>query len=183
MAEPLTFCTSFLSLRRFVEETYGAGAFQKVREGLARTHHIELPAIIAPGAWYPTQAFASGLDVGRQIFGPPGFHEMFGAKAAEYEIHWVYRPLLRFKSPLWMLEQGATVWRKAHNTGTWTIESKDRWMRGSLRDFGLVHAGYCRSLCAWLSRACEMTGTVGLRVFHPECRVTGSAACVFEGEW
>src|SRR6185437_8773971 len=147
-AEPLTYCTSFLSLRRFVEERHGAGSFQKVREGLARQHRIELPPIIAPGAWYPTRAFALGLDVARNLWASPMFHEQFGAKAAEYEINLVYRVILRFTSPTWMLEQGTSVWNKAHNTGKWTIESKSGWMRGTLRDFGLVHAGYCRSLCA-----------------------------------
>jgi len=146
-------------------------------------YRIELPPIIAPGAWYPSRAFASGMDVARHEFQAPGFHDLFGAKAAEYELHWVYRPLLRFTTPVWLIEQGANVWRKAHDTGTWTIESRAGWVRGTLKDFGLVHAGSCRSLTAWLQRACEMTAARKIRIWHPQCRVDGASGCVFEGEW
>jgi hypothetical protein len=179
----LTFCTSFLSRRRYVEERYGAGSFQKVRDGLVARHGIELPPIIAPGGWYPSRAFAFGLDIARNQWGAPRFHEDFGRKAAEYEIHWVYRVILKFTSPLWLLEQGTAVWNKSHDTGSWTIEGRDGWLRGTLRDFGLVHSGYCRSLGSWIKRACEMTGTATIQVWHPQCRVNGNEACVFEGEW
>ena len=178
----MTASTSFLSLRRFVEERHGAGAFSRVREALAQQHQIEVPTLAA-GKWYPTRAFAMGLDVARHLFGPASFHEDFGVAAAEYEIHWSYRFVLRFASPVWMLEQGSRVWRKAHTTGKWTIEGGEGKLCGTLREFGIVHAGYCRSLTGWLGRACEMTGASRVRVWHPECRAAGAEACVFHGEW
>ncbi len=182
-AEPLTAATSFLSLRRFVEERYGQGSFQRIREALSARHNFRLPPIITAGSWYPSRAFALGMDEARHQFKAPEFHEAFGAKAAEYELHWVYRPILRFTTPVWLIEQSADVWKKAHDTGAWSIESRPSWVRGTLKDFGLVHTGYCRSLTAWLQRACEMTCARRIRVWHPQCRVDNYPGCVFEGEW
>ena len=86
---------------------------------------------------------------------PPDFHERFGAAAAEYEVSWVHRIALRFTSPQWLLERGADYWSRAHSTGRWEIEGRKGWMRGTLHDFGVVDAGYCDSLRAWLLRACS----------------------------
>ena len=182
-AEPLTASTSFLSLRRFVDERKGAGAFQKVRERLALQHGVELPAIVAPTRWYPTRSFVLALDVARQVVGQPLFLEQFGARSCDYEVKLAYRVLLRFTSPAWALEQGTNMWNKAHDTGRWTMESKSGWIRGTLRDFGVTHAGFCKALCAWMTRAAQMTGTPDARVWHPACRAAGHEACVFEGEW
>jgi hypothetical protein len=183
--EPLTFCTSLLSLRQFVGEQQGKDAFKQVRQRLHRDHDIELPPVIAPGTWWPTRWFTDGMNVAKQLFGPDDFHEKFGWAAAEYEVNWVHRAVLRFTSPMFLMERGADVWRKAHSTGSWTIEGGPLWLRGELRDFGVVDAGYCDSLRMWLTRACMMTGAAKIQIFERRCRArdAGAQACVFEGTW
>jgi hypothetical protein len=184
--EPLTFCTSFLSLRQYVGETYGKEAFKAVREALHRDHDIALPPVIVPGSWMPTRWFTSGMNVAKRLYGPDDFHARFGWAAAEYEVNWVHRAVLRFTSPMFLLERGADVWRKSHSTGNWTIEGgRPRWLRGELRDFGVVDAGYCDSLRTWLTRACMMTGAAKIQIFERRCRArdANAAGCVFEGTW
>jgi hypothetical protein len=185
VAESLTFCTSFLSLRQYVEQKQGAGSFKRVRAALAAEHGIELPAVITPGSWLPTLHFTTGMNVARTLFGPPNFHELFGAAAAEYELRWVHRVILRFTSPLWMLERADEVWNKAHTTGRWEIagSAAQRTMRGTLYDFGVVDKGYCDSLRGWITRACLMTGTHRIAVLETSCRARGAAGCTFEGRW
>jgi len=182
-ATPLTFCSSFLAVRHYVERNRGHEAFQAMRAQLPDTVGVTLPPVITPGSWHPTIAFAGLLDLGAALFGTPDFYEDFGRAAAELEINIVYRVILRFTSPEWLLTQGSRIWRKAHNTGRWVIEGGPRRVRGSLYDFGLVHRGYCRSLVGWLTRSCEMTGAKGIRVLHPICRADGRECCVFEGRW
>ncbi len=181
--EPLTYMTSFQSTRQYVIEEHGEAAWSRLRDALREQRGITLPSEFETGGWLPTVWFTTALDVGRELFGPPDFHEKFGAAAAEYEMSWMHRVALRFTSPLWLLEHGAAYWRRAHNTGRWDVEGRKGWMRGTLHDFGVVDAGYCDSLRAWLQRACLMTGASRTFIAERSCRARGGDACVFEGTW
>lgn len=182
-AVPQTFCTSFLSVRQYVEETHGAGSFKQLREGLKMEHGIELPPVIAPGSWLPTAWFVKSLELGTELFGPPDFPERFGRKAAEYELKWVHRLVLRFTSPMWLLERGRDVWDRSHDTGRWEIVGKGNWMSGTLYDFAGASLAYCASLRTWLTRACQMTGAQSMFIKEMECKAKGDRACVFDGTW
>jgi hypothetical protein len=182
---PLTYCTSFLSLRQYAEELYGAGSFKKLREQLRRQRQVDLPPVIAPGTWLPTAHYVAALEVAQELFAPgvADFCERFGAKAAEYELKWMHRVVLRFTSPVWLLERGREVWQRSHDTGRWDIQSQEQWLRGTLHDFAGSSVPYCASLRGWLTRTCQMTGAHQVRVVETACRATGGAACVFEGTW
>jgi hypothetical protein len=182
--EPLTASASFQSARQFLVEGHGEVGWERVLAALRERHAIELPAEPRTGAWLPTIWYTSTLNVARDELGPPDFHERFGWAAAEYEMSWIHRVALRFSSPLWLLEQGAAYWHRAHTTGRWQTEGRKGWLRGTLRDFGVVDAGYCDSLRAWLQRACMMTGAGRMHIVERNCRARGGGdACVFEGTW
>lgn len=180
-----TFCTSFLSLRQYLGEQHGAAAWKRVRDTLAAERGVELPAVIAPGTWLPTQHFVTALHVAHGLFGPDDFYLRFGRAAAEYEVKWVHRVVLRFTSPLWVLDRAGDVWKKAHTTGHWRIESdRAHHLRGSLYGFGVVDRAYCDSLLGWLQRALVMTGADKLDMAETRCRARdGADACVYEGTW
>jgi len=180
--QALTFATAFLTLREYLDEHHGAGAFHRVRDGLA-ARGLQLDPVIVPHRWYPTATLCTALDLARERYGPDDFYERYGRAAAERQVHLAFRFLLRFTTPAWLWQRGAGMWRRAHTTGVWNIESRGRWVRGTLSDFGVVHVGYCRMLVGWLTRACEMTGARPGVVNHSACRALGAAACVFEGEW
>jgi hypothetical protein len=182
-SEPLSFVTAFQSTRQYVIELHGDAGWRRLRDTLRERHAIALPAAFEPSTWLPTLHFTTALNVGRDLFGPPDFHERFGAASAEYEMSWVHRVALRFTSPLWMLEHGASYWKRSHSTGRWQIEGRKGFVRGALSDFGVVDANYCACLRAWILRACLMTGASRTFVAERACRAHGAAACVFEGTW
>ncbi len=180
-ALPLTYCATFLAVRAFVERRYGAGSFNVVRRGVRDVHDFALPPVIAPGSWHPTAAYTAAIDVARQRFGQSdAFLDELGFAQAEYEINMLFRFALKLATPEWLLMRGASAWRRAHNTGDWTMEAGPGWMRGKLEAFGVVHAGVCRVLIAWFQRACHMAGAPRARVWHPFCRARGDDCCVFE---
>ncbi len=182
-AVPLTYCATFLAVRAFVERRYGPGSFNLVRRAVRDVHDYALPPVIAPGTWHPTAAYTAAIDVARRRFGQSdAFLDELGAAQAEYEINRLFRFALKLATPEWLLLRGSSAWRRAHNTGLWTMESGPGWMRGKLEDFGAVHVGVCRVLTAWFQRACLMAGSTRARVWHPYCRTTGADACVFEVE-
>ena len=182
--KPLTASIAFATLRRFCEHRAGAGAFEKVREALQQQQHdVDLDRVFAPDAWYPTAVFLACIDIARDLLGPPNFYELYGEFGAEHEVNVLFRWVLRLTSPAFFLQRGAGMWGKFHDTGTWSIESAPRQLRGTLRDFGVVHPGYCRVVQSWMKRAAMMTGAREVQVTHPQCRSAGAEACVFVGEW
>ena len=142
-----------------------------------------LPQPIALGSWLPTLHLTTAFNTARDLFATPDFHTRFGTAAANYEVNWVQRLAMRFTSPQFFLERGAQHWRSRHNSGTWTYDSRPHWLRGTLRDFAVVDGGFCDMMCAWLTRACVMTGAGKAYVVERECRSKGAAACIFEGSW
>jgi hypothetical protein len=181
--EPLSFITAFQSARQYILEQHGESGWARVRDTMRERHDIALPPEFESGIWLPTQWFVSTLNVARELFGPPDFHAKFGAAAAEYEVSWMHRVALRFTSPQWLLERGAEYWSRSHSTGRWEVVGRKGWMRGTLHDFGVVDAGYCDSLRAWVLRACLMTGASRSFLAERTCRARGGDVCVFEGTW
>jgi hypothetical protein len=183
VVEPaVSWATSFLSLRQFVDETYGPGSFRKLREALQRQHDIVLPPSIELGTWLPTVHLVTAYATAATLFETPDFHARLGWAAAAYELTWLQRLAMRFTSPQFFLERGAQHWRNRHSTGTWTYDARPRWIRGTLRDF-VVDAGFCTMMRAWLTHACVMTGAGKIYIVERACRSKGADACVFEGNW
>jgi len=171
-----------MSLRAFLERTYGDGAFLRVVDHLPPEDGEHFRGIVLPLRWYPLGSFIRLAHGAHDLWHEDDFYERYGAFAAQYEISAFQRVLLRFTSPTYMLDRAGRVWRRFHDTGEWQVEGHARSMRGTLRSFALVDPGYCRILTAWIHRAAEMTGVHG-EVTHPECRARGAEAEVFQGTW
>jgi hypothetical protein len=181
--QPLIRGVAVLSFRAYLQSRFGPNAFARTVSTLPAEHFREFASSLEPASWYSTAAFVASIAAARDHFRAPQLPESYGTAAAAYELTLIHRFILRFTSPLWLLQRGSQVWRSYHNTGRWTIEAWPRRIRGTLRDFGIVDGMYCRVLAGWFRRAGEMTGAGQMRVVHPQCRATGAAACVFEGEW
>lgn len=173
---------SILALRNFIEQTQGPGAFERLVQSLPSAHADELSGIILPVNWYATEAFVAALHAAVRTFSMPDLWERYGAFAAEYEIHAFQKVILRFTSPMFFLDRAGRIWHRFHDSGEWEVEGGERSLRGTLRDFAVVDADFCRLLAAWIKRASEMTGVEG-SIEHPACRARGDEACVFTGRW
>jgi len=181
--EPRIAGTVINSLQKYLHAAHGPGAFDRVMARVSAEDRSHFAGIVSPLQWYPTHAALALMDAGRDLFGPHDFHERYGASSADDQIHTIYRFLLRLTSPTWMINRGMSMWSRFHNTGVWKVEGSERSMRGTLRDFAVVHAPYCRVLVGWIWRASQITGAPGARVWHPECRAAGKSECVFIGRW
>lgn len=173
---------SVLSLRMFLENEYGPGAFDRMLDRLAPSDAEPLRGIVLPVKWYPFRTFLRVLHAAEAETGSTDLWERYGTFAAEFEITSFQRFVLRFTSPVFFLDRAGRMWHRFHDSGAWEVEGGDKWLRGKLRGFAVVDEKYCRVLCAWIKRAGQMTGAHG-EVSHPECRAHGAAACVFSGWW
>jgi hypothetical protein len=173
---------SVLSYRTYLERLQGPGTFDKVLGRMAPEDAAPLRGIIMPVAWYPTVCFVHALHAGEAMLRDAEFYENYGAFAAEYEISAFQRFALKFTSPTYLLDRAGRMWHRFHDTGDWEVEGDRHRMKGTLRNFAIVDARYCRVVAAWIKRAGQMTGARG-EVAHPECRARGAEACVFTGWW
>ena len=173
---------SLLSLRTHVTRTYGDDAFDRVLAEMSPEMADPLRGIVLPIHWYPTASFVRAIEVAARIFDPDAFYESYGAFAAEFEINAFQKIVLRFTSPLFLVERAGRIWNRFHDTGAWQVEGSRNHLSGTLRDFAIVNANYCRVLAAWILRACQLTGARGT-IAHSACRARGDEACVFEGTW
>lgn len=174
--------SSVLTLQVFLHRTYGAGTYERVLAGTRPEEAGRFAGIVLPVNWYPTDSYLALMHAAHQLTGDVDFFERFGAFAADYQINAFHKLLLRFTSPSFFLDRAGRLWSRSHDTGRWEVEGGDKRVRGTLRDFAVVDADYCRVLVAWIHRASQLTGTRGQTV-HRACRARGAEACVFEGWW
>jgi hypothetical protein len=174
--------SSVLTLQVFLRRTYGPNAFERTLWRVSAEDAERFGGIVLPVNWYPTQGYFSLMHAARALTGDVDFYERFGVFAAEYQINAFHKLLLRFTSPIFFLDRAGRLWSRSHDTGVWEIEGGDKRVQGTLRDFAIVDADYCKVLVAWIHRASQLTGTRGHTV-HRACRAHGAEACVFEGWW
>ncbi len=174
--------SSVLSLQVFLTKTYGPRAYEDALDRLPPDAAAPMRGIVMPVNWYSTDAYMAALHAAHDRSGDPAFFEKFGIFAADFQINAFRKVLLRFTSPAFFLDRAGRLWARSHDTGRWEVEGGERRVRGTLRDFAVVDADYCRVLVSWIHRASQLTGTRGQTV-HRECRARGGQACVFEGWW
>ncbi|HEY3822755.1 MAG TPA: hypothetical protein VGL81_36575 [Polyangiaceae bacterium] len=174
--------SSLLSFQRFLRETYGEGVYERALDALPAEDAAPMRGILLPIHWYATHPYIRALHAAHALTGDASFFEKFGVFAADYQITFFRKFILRFATPVFFLDRTARIWARTHDTGTWEVEGGTKRVRGTLRDFAVVDADYCRVLVAWVHRASQLTGTRGETV-HLACRARGDAACVFEGWW
>ncbi len=174
--------TALMSLRAYVETTYGAEGFARVLAVLSAEDRDPFEHIVLPTEWYPVQTFIRAVDVATERFGPD-FPERYGEFGAEYEIGSFFRFILRFSNPGWLFDRGIKVWRGTHSSGTWELERGERYVRGALSNFAILNPRYCKVLAGWFRRAALMTGAKSVKIEHPQCRCKGAPACSFELSW
>lgn len=180
--------TALLANRDFLTKTYGADAFDRVLQALPRQHAEALKGISLAHDWMPADAMVASLVASAKLFAPDdsdAFYEQVGAHGAEYDLTFIHRFLMKFTSPLWIMERGAKLWREYHNSGNWKIEHgpTPHSLVGTLSEFAIVAAPMCRTVVGFVRRAGQLTGAKNMRVEHKRCRATGAQVCVFEGDW
>src|SRR5262249_47557126 len=126
-AVPMSRGSLLLANRRFLEIHYGEEAFPEVVARVRQPDAELLNGILLPAAWYPTALMVAMVDAAAELFSEkePDFLHKLGVFGADYDLRGIHKFVLRFTSPLWVLERGAKLWNELHNTGSWVIESPD----------------------------------------------------------
>src|SRR5262249_17292790 len=152
-AVPKVAGASVLSLQVFLRKSYGPDVYDRALDQLHPDDAASLRGILMPVNWYPTDAYIAAMHAAHELTSDPQFFDADGPFAADFQITAFRKVLLRFTSPIFFLDRAGRLWARSHDTGRWDVEGGDRRVRGTLRDFAVVDADYCRVLVAWIHRA------------------------------
>jgi hypothetical protein len=178
---PTTAATSFLSIRNYIETTYGTGSFRAVREVIA-ARFPDFPPVLVPSARYRTPALFAILDAAHDLFGPADFYERCGRAIVRYEVNVFLRFALRLSTPSWVLERATDAWRAVHSSGRWEVTGTPGEVNARLVEFETT-AGYCRMLSGYFETLLGLSGVAELTIEHRTCRGRGEASCLFIARW
>jgi hypothetical protein len=176
--------TALLATRAYLEKKHGAGAFDRAVLLLRPEHAAVWRAIPLAHEWYSHEAVLALDDAAASLYGPD-FYDEIGAFVADYDLNFIHRFLLKFTSPLWILDKGAKMWSEFYNSGKWSIVrgTQPKSLVGTLENFAIVSVRQCRMVTAFVRKAGELTGAHKIKVEHPQCRARGSSVCVFTAAW
>ncbi len=171
--------------RAFIESVFAFEGWASVAAEMSPAARAASDGLVTIG-WYPAELHVEWLramevalvDREKEIV------VRAGAFAAEYDVRRIHRILFRALDPGLLLEKAMEIWDRYYDSGRWLIERPaPNSAIGTLLDFGIVDARYCRYLGGYLQRLFELVGAHDVRVRHLRCRARGDSACRFDAEW
>jgi uncharacterized protein (TIGR02265 family) len=172
--------------RRFVEEHFGGGAWDRLMEALTEADRAVLGGIVVPAGWYP---FETGERLDRAIVqilggGDAGVFEEIGRKSARDNLGGVHASFLRPGDPQAFLAQSKSIYKFYYSTGNREYEPLGP-TSGVLttRDADTYSLADCLTVIGWHKEALGLCGASNVRIVETKCRARGDDACRYELDW
>jgi predicted hydrocarbon binding protein len=175
----------YLSTFAFMEARFGAAAKGAVLRRLSPEDREMYGEIMLPITWYPLAPFGRLLRVMDAELGKGDLSLVTerGEWTATRDLHTLRKAILKFVSIPWVVEKGASLWPKFHDTGRWDVRASDaKSAVAELYDLGVVDEAICASIRGWLLGLASLTGDK-VDVRHTKCRAKGEPACTYEMRW
>lgn len=177
---------SLSHLNEFVIETFGSEALLSLLGALSpeTAHAFERPFRMA---WYPLSTL---VEVEKEIIerhyrGEYSKAYLFGESDMKKSVGSVYRVILRFMEPQFLLQKSATLWSHMVSAGRLEVIGNVREQTAicMVHDIDPIHKVYCNDLRGSFMGALKTCGAREVRVIHPQCVLSGASHCRFELEW
>jgi hypothetical protein len=177
---------AFDNVRVFTRTRFGPEGWGATLARMLPDDREVLGAIVSVG-WYSLPLYARLLRALDEAYGTGDYAIIVQSArfAAERNLGTVFRTLLRFASPAYMLEKFGQYWPRVHDTGRWELvrEAGGDAATATLYDLGYVDAALCRDLGGYFARTLELVGAKGVILDHARCRARGADACEFRARW
>ena len=136
-------------------------------------------------AWVPFMLQARLLRSIDESFGEGDLSALYdvGVFMANRDIPRVFRPLLKFGNPGWIIEVSTRLWRYYHSCGYWEVQRTPVSILCTLHEHDEADEAFCATFTGWLSAALEASGGDDVLVDHPVCHARGAPSCVFTCRW
>jgi hypothetical protein len=175
----------FASARAFVAERFGERGWDEALDRLTPADREAVSAVL-PVGWYALALYVRlirAIDEAHGV-GDLALAVQLGRFEAERDVATTHRALLRVGSPALALDRHAELWRRTHDSGSWTLTRDGATsMFGVLSELGVDDHALCRVLVGYLGRLLDLVGARSARIEHPRCRALGDAECLFRARW
>ena len=175
----------FVNVRSFVTGRFGVEGWEKTVARLTNEERADLEAVVAVG-WYSLPLYARLIRALDAVHGKADLALLpaLGRFEAETDLTTIYRFILRLANPAFVIEKTGELWRRYHDTGTWTMTRvSNTEVEGILENWGHVDEALCLEALAYMERCLELVGARNVIAEHPRCRARGDADCLFRGRW
>ncbi|HVY48789.1 MAG TPA: V4R domain-containing protein [Minicystis sp.] len=180
----LTKGVRFASVRAFVTERFGPGAWNDALRALEAADRDALAASV-PVGWYDLALYARLVRAVDARFGAGDLElvQALGRYDAERDLKAIQRLVLKLFGVASAIAWVRKRWARAYDTGAWTTEVKEREVVARLSDLGVVDAALCRGLAGYLARALELAGAEDVVIDETRCRARGEPVCEFHARF
>jgi V4R domain len=173
------------STRAFVQHEFGPEGVARILSALPPADR-ELLSSITAIAWVPVEPVLRFHHELERLYGTGdrSLCERAGTFSAGWSMNTVLKMFVRLRSPHWLLDKGANVWSRYHDSGRWELDPElPQRMSGRLLGFEVKDPVFCARLRGWLSGVVELTGGKGAETTEPRCRCRGHDHCAFVMTW
>lgn len=174
------------SRKEFVEEHFGAGAWEKVLGALPQADQNALHGVIFAAQWYP---FEIGRRVDQAVVkilggGDKKVFEEMGAKSAKRSLAKEHITFLSPGDPQSFMKKAPMIYRFYYDTGYREYEETGP-NSGVMTTYEAesYSALDCLTVIGWYKEALRICGAKNVRVVEEECRATGGSYCRYLFQW
>ncbi len=174
------------SRRDYVQENFGAGAWDRVLKGLPPADQEILQGAIFAAQWYPVEL---GERVDRAIVqvlggGKSAVFEELGRKSAERSLTREYQTFLRPGDPQSLMRMAPLIHRRFYDSGRCEYEETGP-CSGVMTIFESTTYSVpdCLTALGFIKQGLSMCGAQAIQGHETQCRTRGDDVCRFEFEW
>jgi hypothetical protein len=175
----------FESTRVFTEKEFGSNATARVLAELSPADQTALAGVSVLG-WYPVEPVLHYHHALDRLYGNGDLSACYraGRFSAGWAFNNVLKFMLRFTTPMVLIERATSVWERYHDSGRWEVETqgKQRFV-GKLHEFQVHDPAFCARLRGWVHGAVELTGGKKVSVIESRCVCRGHDHCAFLATW
>jgi hypothetical protein len=173
------------STRAFVQHEFGPEAVVRILSGLSAEDREQLSSVTAIG-WIPVEPVLRFHYELERLYGAGdrALAQRAGRFSAGWQMNSVLKVFVRLRSPHWLMDKGASVWSRYHDSGRWELDPETPLrISGRLVGFEVKDPVFCARLRGWLTGVVELTGGAGAETMEPRCRCRGHDHCAFVMTW
>ena len=173
------------STRAFVQQEFGPQGVEAILAALPAGDRQLLSSAMAI-EWIPVEPVLHFHHELERQFGSGDLS--LCVRAGQFSAGWsmnsVLKMFVRMRSPRWLMDKGASVWSRYHDTGRWQLDPEEELrISGKLVGFEVRDPHFCARLRGWLKGVVELTGGKGAETTEPRCRCRGHDHCSYLMTW
>lgn len=177
---------SIIQLKKYLENTFGPEAIEKVSAKLNETDRAVFNKTRSASFWEPEQSFIAMLCAAEEIFGNTDFKlcEEIGYYSAREAVPSFFKKFISFWHLEFVIKKTNIFWNLIHNHGSLEVKmSGKQSCEGHLCGYQTPHKSFCHYLIGYFKGVLELLNVEKAIVKEMKCLCQGDPCCEFVATW